>query len=163
MSDQVVVLNKGRIEQIGPPEEHYHHPATRFVAEFIGDGALFGGKIQNTADNPILVTEDGLSFSVGPGLRVGETATLLLRPEHLSLAPETPDGSLGVLETTLEQTVFYGAMRKYVCRLANGASITATPAGGDAETLSHAAPGERLRLAYRRDTPHLIRETSDGA
>ena len=36
MSDKVVVLNKGRIEQVGPPEEHYHRPATRFVAEFIG-------------------------------------------------------------------------------------------------------------------------------
>ncbi len=163
MSDQVVVLNKGRIEQIGPPEEHYHHPATSFVAKFIGDGALFSGKIQNTTDNPILVTDDGLSFCVGSGAKIGETATLLLRPEHLDIAPEAPDDSLGILEATLEQTVFYGATRKYVCRLANGTSIAATPAGNGKEALSRATPGAQLRLAYRREAPHLIREANDGA
>jgi len=165
MSDQVVVLNKGRIEQIGPPEEHYYHPASRFVAEFIGDGALFSGKIQNTTEDPVLVTEDGLSFPVGTavGIGIGETATILLRPEHLDVAQDAPDGSYGVLEATLEQAVFYGATRKYVCRLANGAPITATPAGTGNGTLSKAAPGDRLRLAYRREDPHLIREANDGA
>lgn len=163
MSDQVVVLNNGRIEQIGPPEEHYHHPATCFVAQFIGDGALFNGKIQNTADDPVLVTDDGLSFPVGADARIGETATLLLRPEHLEIETEAPDGSLGVLEATLEQTVFYGAMRKYVCRLASGASVTAMPPGASGETLGNVAPGDRLHLTYRRDAPHLIREASDGA
>ncbi len=162
MSDQVVVLNKGRIEQIGPPEEHYHHPATSFVAQFIGDGALFTGKVENSADNPILVTEDGLSFPVGNGATIGETATVLLRPEHLNVAPEAPDNSLGVLEATLDQAVFYGSTHKYVCRLTNGALITATPAGNGDGALSGLAPGNTLRLAYRRELPHLIRETDNG-
>ncbi len=162
MSDQVVVLNKGKIEQIGPPEVHYHKPATRFVAKFIGDGALFTGKIKNTADNPVLVTDDGLTFSVGTSARGGETATLLLRPEHLELAPEQPDISLGLIDATLEQSVFQGATHKYVCRLANGSSITAIPSGAADEAFSRVAPGEPLRLAYHRDVPHLIRESHDG-
>jgi len=165
MSDQVVVLNKGRIEQIGPPEEHYHHPASRFVAEFIGDGALFSGKIQNTADDPVLVTEDGLFFPIGrsSGIGVGAAATILLRPEHLDVAQEDLDKSMGVLEATLEQAVFYGATRKYVCRLKNGALVTATPAGTGNEILSKVALGDRVRLTYRRDDPRLIREAGDGA
>jgi len=163
MSDQVVVLNRGQIEQIGPPEEHYHHPATSFVAQFIGDGALFTGKIENAASNPVLVTEDGLSFAVGDGAAAGETATVLLRPEHLSLAPDTPDSSLGVLEVTLDQAVFYGSTHKYVCRLANGDQITATPAGNDDGALAGVAPGDTVRLAYRREQPHLIRGVKDGA
>lgn len=162
MSDQVVVLNKGRIEQIGPPEEHYHHPATQFVAQFIGDGALFTGKLQNTTNNPVLVTEDGLSFSVGDVAKIGETATLLLRPEHLDIAPESPDGSMGVLEATLEQAVFYGATRKYICRLANGAPLVATPSRNGNDTLGDITPGDTLRLAYRRELPHLILEENDG-
>ncbi len=163
MSDQVVVLNRGRIEQIGPPEDHYHRPATHFVAEFIGDGAMFSGTIRDAAGDPVLVTDDGLSFAVGADAHDGEKATLLLRPEHLSVTTEAPDNDKGVLDATLEQTVFYGATRKYICRLANGASIAAMPNGGDAEASLASQPGQQLRLVYQRDKPHVIREGIDGA
>ena len=163
MSDQVVVLNNGRIEQVGPPEVHYHRPATRFVAEFIGDGALFSGRIEGSPEDPVLATGDGLRFAVGRGATVGRTATLLLRPEHLEYAPKAPDADFGIIEATLEQSVFLGATRKFVCRLVNGAAVTAAPTGASAEALGGVAPGELLRLAYRRDQPHLIPEAGDGA
>lgn len=163
MSDQVVLLNKGRIEQVGPPETHYHCPATRFVAEFIGDGSLFSGRIEGTTENPVLVTGDDLRLVVGHGAPVGRMATLLLRPEHLTAAPAEPDAALGVLDATLEQSVFLGATRKFVCRLGNGATIIATPTGAGAEALGGIAPGCTLRLAYRRDTPHLIPEAGHGS
>lgn len=163
MSDQVVVLNKGRIEQVGPPETHYHRPATRFVAEFIGDGSLFSGRVEGTTEDPVLTTGDGLRFAVGRGAPIGQMATLLLRPEHLEAAPAEPDPSLGVMDTTLEQSVFLGAARKFVCRLVNDATIIATPTGDGAEALGGVSPGGTLRLAYRRDRPHLILETNDGA
>ena len=159
MSDQVIVLNQGRVEQIGPPEALYHHPATRFVAEFIGDGALFTGTVRNTAEDPILITDDGLSISVGVGAQVGDHATLIIRPEHLDIAPPNPDHSIGILDAVLEQSFFRGATRQYVCHLANGTSISATPTGSSDEAFSQVSPGESLRLAYRRNTPHLIVET----
>ena len=161
MSDLVVVLNKGRIEQIGPPEVHYHHPATPFVAEFIGDGSLFTGRIENTDDNPVLRTEDGLVLSVGAGAQIGETAALLLRPEHLRLAPDQTDESLCVLEATLERSVFHGAIRKYVCRLSNGALLTASLETNNSE-FDCITAGDRLRLAYPRDLPHLIVQPDNG-
>ena len=163
MSDKVVVLNKGRIEQVGPPDVHYHRPATRFVAEFIGDGALISGRIEGASEDRVLVTGDGLRFAVGPGATVGQMATLLLRPEHLEAAPESSDQTFGVIEARFEQSVFLGASRKFVCRLANGATITAAPTGAGAEALSGVAPGELVRLAYRRDQTHLIPEAEDGA
>ena len=169
MSDQVVVLNRGRIEQIGPPETHYHRPATRFVAEFIGDGSLFSGRVEGPAEDPVLVTRDGLRFAVGHGAPVGRTATLLLRPEHLEAAPPSSDGQgpldagLGVIDATLEQSVFLGSARKFVCRLVNGATLLATPTGAGAEALGAVEPGGSLRLAYRRDRPHLIPEVADAS
>ena len=163
MSDQVVVLNKGRIEQVGPPETQYHRPATRFVAEFIGDGTLFTGRVEGTSEDPVLVTADGLRFAVGHGAPVGRSATLLLRPEHLEAAPAQSDAALGVIDSTLEQTVFLGSTRKFVCRLVNGATVIATPTGPGAEALGGIAPGDLLRLAYRRDKPHLIPEDGHGA
>jgi len=162
MSDRVAVLNGGRIEHVAAPETHYYRPATRFVAEFIGDGALFPGRIEGSAEEPMLVTADGLRFAVAPGMAVGEAATLLLRPEQLGAPPESPDGSLGVVEARLEQSVFLGASHQFVCRMANGAIITAAPTGGGAEKLSGVAYGETVRLAYRRDQTHLIPEAGDG-
>ena len=158
MSDQVIVLNQGRIEQVGPPEVLYQQPATRFVAEFIGDGALFSGTIRDTTGGPALVTEDGLEVAVGRGAKAGDRASLIIRPEHLGIAPPGPDDSMGILEAVLEQTVFRGATRQYVCRLANGDAISATPAGSGDEAFGRIGPGESIRLAYRRSTPHLIPE-----
>jgi spermidine/putrescine transport system ATP-binding protein len=162
MSDRVVVLNGGRVEQVGTPEALYYQPRTRFVAEFIGDSALFSGRIEASEEGPVLVTSDGLRFAVGADVTIGAAATLLLRPEQLEAAPEVPDRLLGIVEARLEQSVFLGAARKFVCRLANGASLTAAPTGAEAETLSSVAPGDPIRLAYRRDRPHLIPENQDG-
>jgi len=162
MSDKVVVLNKGRIEQVGPPDVLYHRPESRFVAEFIGDGALISGRIGGASEDRVLVTGDGLRFAVGPEATIGQMATLLLRPEHLEAAPESPDRSFGVIEARFEQSVFLGASRKFVYHLANGATITAAPTGAGAQALSRVAPGELVRLAYRRDQPHLILEADDG-
>ena len=166
MSDQVVVLNKGRIEQIGPPEELYHRPKTRFVAEFIGDGTLISGTVRDASGAPALVTDDGLSLPVDADARVGEKATLLLRPEHLSIETNHSNDSanaLGAVDVTLEQTVFYGATRKYVCRMANGEAITAISTDGDNPSGLNFEPGQGLRLSYHRDRPRLIRESADGA
>ena len=163
MSDRIVVLNHGRIEQIGTPEQLYHTPATTFVAEFIGDGALFTGTVEGGPE-PALVTDDGLRLAVRDGVPAGRRMTMLLRPEQLGGAPADADSAFGVLEATLEQSVFYGATRQLVCRLGNGAAITVTPnLGGDDEHLFRAGPGDRLRLAYRRADPHLIEEAPDGA
>ena len=156
MSDQVVVLNQGRIEQIGPPDLLYHQPATRFVAGFIGDGAIFSGTIQNTVENPVLQTEDGLSIAVGKGPRIGDVATLIIRPEHITVAQGKSDETMGYLDAVLEQSVFRGSTHQYVCRLANGVAISSTPAGSDDEVFSRISPGEAVRLAYRRSAPHMI-------
>ena len=88
---------------------------------------------------------------------------MLLRPEQLGGAPVAPDPTFGIVEATLEQSVFYGATRQLVCRLGNGAAITVTPSqGGGDERLFQAQPGDPLKLAYLRAEPHLIEETHDG-
>ena len=55
MADRVVVMNKGRIEQIGTPEEIYTRPKTHFVAEFVGSNNIFDGKVAEVRDGLIMV------------------------------------------------------------------------------------------------------------
>ncbi len=162
MSDRIVVLNQGGIEQIGTPEILYSTPRTRFVAEFIGDGALFSGTVAD-ADDPHLVTDEGLRLAVRRGTPPGSKASVLLRPEGLLPAPASPDPALGRVEARLEQTVFIGATKQLVCRAADGTVVTASrPAGAADDPLAGARPGEPLALAYRRDDLHLIESESDG-
>lgn len=161
MSDRVVVMDRGHIEQAGDPETLYHRPATRFVAEFIGDGVLFAGWVEGTAQDPVLVTDDGLRLALAPGAAPGQRATLLLRPEHLRLAPDASNGALGVFEARLEQSIFLGSQRQFVCRLASGTSVTVAPVGADEERLAAVEPESVVRLAYSRERPHLIPDSGD--
>jgi multiple sugar transport system ATP-binding protein len=90
LADKIVVLNKGRIEQVGSPLELYHHPQNRFVAGFIGSPQMGFLPVQAEA-----VGADGVQVSLpggellwvpvqSAGIAVGTPLTLGLRPEHLS-------------------------------------------------------------------------------
>lgn len=91
MSDRIVVMNKGRIEQDGTPEELYFRPASRFVAEFIGETNLLTGSALGTDQDVAGFDWQGnrLRAIASPG--AGATATTAsLRPERVQVAQERP-------------------------------------------------------------------------
>jgi len=89
LADRIVVMNKGRIEQIGTPTEIYERPQTLFVAEFIGSPPmnLMTAEISDTGEASI--DGEALPTPRFPGLRKGATTRLGFRPEEI---PVTPDG-----------------------------------------------------------------------
>ena len=86
VSDRVAVMNDGRVEQVGTPKDVYRRPATRFVAEFVGDNNVFSGPVRER-DGGSAVDVDGTSFRV-PDAR-GDRATFCVRPESLVADAET--------------------------------------------------------------------------
>ena len=73
MSDRIAVMNRGRLEQVGTPEEVYNHPETKFVADFIGESNIIEGYIENMTDDSIEVTmESGKAIIHETGYRVVE-------------------------------------------------------------------------------------------
>ena len=92
MSDRIAVFNRGRIEQIGTPEELYDRPATRFVASFIGNTNFLPGHLLGKAG-----------------------VTVAVRPERIVLGPPRE----GALTGTITDVIFLGTARKYVVRLAD--------------------------------------------
>lgn len=106
MSDRIAVFNRGRIEQIGTPGEIYFTPKTRFVAAFVGDSNLLGGKVQR--DGVVEVASFGPVATGRVDLTEGSETCLLLRPETVRLRP----GASAVTPTsnvmTIEETVHYG-------------------------------------------------------
>lgn len=117
MSDRIAVMNKGRMLQIGTPVEIYEKPASRFIAEFIGDSNLLevtvlsldGATCQlDLGDGVIVPSRFSDKVKLTPGDRVG----LLLRPEMIRLAA-SQTGEQPRLTGTIVDEVYEGAMRSY--------------------------------------------------
>jgi iron(III) transport system ATP-binding protein len=102
MSDRVVVMNKGRIEQVGPPDEIYGRPATAFVADFVGRMNFIPGRL--LSDRAVEVKGAKLEFTELTGIGKGSPVTLCIRPEDVNLNrgngnnPNSLEVRIGVME-----------------------------------------------------------------
>jgi spermidine/putrescine transport system ATP-binding protein len=127
MSDNVAIMNEGRFEQVGTPQDLYHHPKTAFVAGFVGDNNHWNGKVsQVSADRVDLVTESGLNMS---GLvrgsspaQLGGGLTLYVRPEFIMTQKVSPDGTgaspdaENALTGKIDSLLFNGANSRILVR-----------------------------------------------
>lgn len=122
LSDRIVVLNKGYIEQIGAPLELYNNPANPFVASFIGSPSmnLVEGQVQKRDGNVYVAFESGVSLKTNRGSKFdeGQPVTIGIRPEHLR--PGQNGNSIEADVTDIEHT---GAISLAQCSL-NGTSLT---------------------------------------
>jgi spermidine/putrescine transport system ATP-binding protein len=117
MSDRLVVMNAGRIEQLGSPRELYERPGTRFVANFIGTSNIVAGRLERRGDAWVLT-------GLGPDERVlvqaddvppGLEAEIAVRPEKIVLRAETdppPAGSCA-LRAKVTEVVYLGTSTQY--------------------------------------------------
>jgi len=139
MSDRLAVFHAGRVEQVGTPAQVYEHPATRFVAGFVGASNLLEGE---------------------PARQVfGQPGPFLVRPEKIALrAPEAAlaEGEAG-LTGTVRSAVYLGAATRFAVALDGGGELQVQAqnlAAGSTEAA--AAPGRRVRLVFRRDLAHAL-------
>jgi len=96
MSDHVAVMREGVIEQVADGKTIYDDPATPFVASFVGENNVFRGKVKTTTDGHALITTNRsgelrgrIAGSAKDGFREGDEAMLFIRPEALSIAPDS--------------------------------------------------------------------------
>ena len=163
LADRVVVMNKGRIEQIGTPNELYHKPATRFVAGFIGSPAMnfIPCRLEDSGDKLQIRLTDRIAFALPPAraarynaLPRTENLLLGLRPEHLTesnahLEPgvESFDTVLDVTEPMgMETLVYFG--------------LEGTPVCGRVNPNAGAKDGAPMRLAMDLNNMHLLNEAT---
>lgn len=133
MSDRIAVFNLGRIEQVGAPAEVYEHPATRFVAGFVGTSNLLTGAAAETI--------------------VGQRGTYTVRPEKIRLAsPEdVPAADEVGAGGRVREVVYVGPDTRYVVVLDAGAELVVTQqnlATTSMEALEQR--GRSVRLIWKR-------------
>ncbi len=134
LADRLVILNKGRFAQVGSPEDIYHRPASRFVANFIGEANFLPGK----------VGPDGISTELGrwpaPSTLIsGSEVEVMLRPHDISL---TADAS--AVSVVLSRQ-FMGEENLYTVELPSGRKIHSTMP-------SHSVtnPGQKVKITVKR-------------
>lgn len=143
MADRIVVMNHGRIEQIGTPREIYRRPGSEFVARFFGENNLIPGTVEGSDRGGVLV-ESALGRFLVPSeapLPVGAKVMMAVRPEHIRLAPSTAAGAQSV-DARIRSVVFYGATSQVALTLASDETIAlrASLPTGDFPSLSVGDP-----------------------
>ena len=171
MADRIAVMNGGRVVQVGPPAELYHRPASRFVADFLGEANFLDGLV-------IGMLPGGLPGSAGPAERIrtpvgellaaaerplatGQAVACCIRPEKVRIAGPTappaaaPRGEAGpgateggrmtesALAATVESETFLGETQQFVCILADGTRWRVTCFAGPSRAFT---PGQKVRL-----------------
>ena len=121
LSDRIAVMHRGRIEQLGAPREIYEHPATRFVADFVGASTVLRGRAV-AADRVAVAGSTLVVTSVRP-LAVGTDVELAIRPERVRLSTGPGDN---VLEARIEGLVYQGAQTEVTARLSDGQRVLAS-------------------------------------
>ena len=143
MSDRLAVFNKGRIEQVGAPADVYEHPATGFVAGFVGTSNLLRGEIAQRI--------------------LGSPGTFTIRPEKIRLA--APDAAVGPDERSasgiVRGVVYLGPDTRYHVTLDAGAELVVTQQNlATSSTEALAQEGKAVRLVWKRQ--HEL-PVADGA
>jgi multiple sugar transport system ATP-binding protein len=146
MADRMVVMNAGRIEQIGPPLDVYDRPATLYVAQFIGSPAInvWRGTLEPDAGGAIVRADNGVALPVETSASGAARVAAAFRPEHVIVDPQgSLDARVDVVETLGPETYVYF-------------DVAGTRTAARVDRALRMAPGDRARLRVAPNAVHLF-------
>jgi len=146
MADRIAVMNDGRIVQIDTPQRLYNRPASRFVADFLGEANFIDGRVIDVGPPVRIETPLGeILAAEADGAEAGAAVTCCIRPERITIAPRgaSPEGAgVFALPAAIDGSTYLGQLRQYQCSLAGGVcwkvSVLSDPAD---------APGQAGRVS----------------
>ena len=156
MSDRIVVLRDGEVQQVGTSREIYEVPANRFVANFIGNSISLDGTVsESDGETCRLRTQGGVELSglQTGGIRAGDAATLMVRPERIDLDPHL--AGKGVPATVADR-LFMGELIRYSLELEDGTTLDVNqPNTRDRVELD---PGTEVSLVWNASDAVVVRQ-----
>ena len=149
LSDRIIIMRSGIVEQIGSPQEIYYHPVNEFVADFIGEANFLKGRLEALSDNraQLNVSGDICHAAPVPGMEVGRDYTIVLRPEAASLAEE------GGLPCEVVLSCFMGSYQNYHVKVGETLVKLTDPNPKNKRIYK---VGERCRLVFDPESVHVL-------
>jgi putative spermidine/putrescine transport system ATP-binding protein len=163
LSDRIVVMSRGHVEQIGTPREIYESPRTRFVADFIGASNLLTGAIVSAGAAGVIVRTGALELRSTDRAPAGATSvTVLIRPERIRLAAAPPHGSdVNRLAVRVADVVYLGEDLQVLLELDGGPTLSASLKATSAE--KDWVPGTALTACIAPDDVRLLPAAPEAA
>lgn len=155
MSDRVVVMADGVIQQIGHPKELYERPVNRFVADFIGNTNIFDGEIVTTGTSTTVMISPGviLHAESSKNLSIGDRVCVILRPERVRVGAQSLNCK-NQLEGVIDRVVYIGDNSRVRVLLATGSTLVAK-LQNCGQVLSMSA-GDRIRVGWDPESSWLV-------
>lgn len=159
MADRVVIMSRGKIEQIGTPQEIYHKPKNKFVAEFLGSANIFSGELVatraneweiNTSYGPFIVHPEGSTSN-----SVGDNLSFVVSAEHIRIGPK--GGAENGISARVVGEEFVGATATIYFETSSGAEIKVHKTHEELAELDLHSNGEFL-LSWDSRHCHLLPE-----
>ena len=150
LSDNIIIMNKGVVAQVGTPQEIYYHPNSEFVADFIGEANFIKGSfVRSTDDSRAVMNIEGGEIEVAPQgeLEAGHEYTLVLRPEAATLGEE------GGLPCRVVLSCFMGSYQNYHVMV--GDTLVKLSENNPKNKRIYAV-GEECRLRFDPDAVHVL-------
>jgi len=159
MSDRIAVMNDGVIEQLAAPREIYEHPASRFVAGFIGTSNLLTGTASRVTDTEAVIEVSSDERIVVPlrGVQagVGDNLEITVRPEKIELTAERPATAGCALRGTITEVVYLGTSTNFTVSTTTGADMVVFQQNSAAA--GHVAGrGDSIWLSWQPEHSYLI-------
>lgn len=131
MSDRIVVMNKGKIEQIDEPRKLYEYPKTLFVANFIGDTNIIAGVVYKQTDSETIINigQDDIVIYNANLFQVNESINISIRPEKVSFI-STPQTNEPSVQVKIIESIYLGSLTKVVAELTDGQKIVVQTTNG---------------------------------
>jgi spermidine/putrescine ABC transporter ATP-binding subunit len=162
MSDRIVIMREGRIEQVGAPAEVYQRPNSRFTASFLGASNFFHGRVTGNACGTLTVeVANGPVISVRANRAIDSQVTLSLRPEAVSIASAEAgngDRSPNTTPALVEQVVYHGFVTHLHLRLPNGDPLIAFRQHGAGSDQLPVSPGTQVTACWSGDAAQIVRD-----
>ncbi len=158
MASRLAVMSEGRFLQVGAPSEIYETPATRFVADFIGNVNLMDGRLDvDEADHCVIGCADVRHY-VGHGITgtEGMAVTVALRPEKIALTREAPaDTATNAVQGNIKEMSYFGSFTVYHLALASGATLKVSQANTERRADAALTWGDRA-WAHWSSSAHVV-------
>jgi spermidine/putrescine transport system ATP-binding protein len=164
MSDRIAVMNKGRIEQIGDPEEVYDRPTTTFVAGFIGVSNLMPGTVRRSGENGEVELDSGVQVGTDvEGFNPGDRCHTVVRPEKLTIG--AGNGNEPSVEGLVESSIYLGTSTQLIVQLPGDVRMTVlVPNADEAERQNLPGGGAQVKISWAPEHMHVVRESeTNGA